>query len=106
MKIVNSIYKFKLRERICAMNLQRLLIGFLVVVLLTAGITFAQDTPLYLEETPRIAVISAYSPELQILLGEAEVTETHVLGGTTYYLGTLAGNDVVLFLSGVSMINA
>ncbi len=59
-----------------------------------------------LDETPRIAVISAFGAELEVLLNEADIKKTHALNGTAYNIGTLRGNDVVMFLSGVSMINA
>ncbi len=59
-----------------------------------------------LDDTPRLAIVSAFAPELAALLGQTEVEETHVLHGRTYTLGTLAGNDVVLFLSGISVVNA
>lgn len=59
-----------------------------------------------LEATPRLAIISAFAPELGALLADTEVEETHVLNGRTFTLGKLAGHDVVLFLSGISMVNA
>ncbi len=59
-----------------------------------------------LEATPRLAVVSAFAPELGALLARTDVQETHVIHGRTFTLGKLAGNDVVLFLSGVSMVNA
>jgi adenosylhomocysteine nucleosidase len=57
-------------------------------------------------EMPRIAVISAFDAELAVLKAAAQVTETRVINGRTHYLGTLAGHDVVLMLSGFSMVNA
>ena len=76
-----------------------------IVVFLAAlsGFVLAQAK---LDTTPRIAVISAFAPELGVLLGQTEVETTHVVNGRTFTLGTLAGADVVLFLSGVSMVNA
>ena len=59
-----------------------------------------------LDTTPRLAVVSAFAPELGVLLSETDVQETHVVRGRTFTLGTLAGSEVVLFLSGVSMVNA
>ncbi len=59
-----------------------------------------------LDNTPRIAVISAFGAELALLLENAEIEKTYDLGGRNYYVGTIAGNDVVMFLSGVSMVNA
>ncbi len=57
-------------------------------------------------ETPRIAVMSAFEPELVALRAASTVTGTRVVNGRTHYLGTLAGHDVVLLLSGFSMVNA
>ncbi|MDZ7632043.1 MAG: 5'-methylthioadenosine/S-adenosylhomocysteine nucleosidase [Gemmatimonadaceae bacterium] len=55
---------------------------------------------------PRLAVISAFDAELDRLRAATEVTETRVINGRTHYLGRLAGHDVVLLLSGFSMVNA
>ena len=55
---------------------------------------------------PRLAVVSAFAPELGALLEQTDVQETRVIHGRTFTLGKLAGNDVVLFLSGISMVNA
>ena len=54
----------------------------------------------------RIAVMSAFDTEWQALRAAATITETRVVNGRTYYLGRLGGQDVVLLLSGVSMVNA
>lgn len=81
----------------------------IAVVLVLSGLSSAaaQDIELAkLDETPRIAVMSAFSTELALLLSEAEIETTYVLQGVTYHVGTLKGNDVVMFLTGVSMVNA
>ena len=57
-------------------------------------------------DAPRIAVISAFDAELDRLRAATQVTATRVVNGRTHYLGRLAGQDVVLLLSGVSMVNA
>ncbi|MFM2140371.1 MAG: hypothetical protein RLZZ25_636, partial [Gemmatimonadota bacterium] len=54
----------------------------------------------------RIAVMSAFETELVALRAATTVTETRVVNGRTWYLGTLAGHEVVLLLSGYSMVNA
>jgi adenosylhomocysteine nucleosidase len=59
-----------------------------------------------LDETPRLAVISAFDAELDKLRSAAKITGTEVVNGRTHYLGTLEGHDVVLLLSGYSMVNA
>ncbi|MFN5153276.1 MAG: 5'-methylthioadenosine/S-adenosylhomocysteine nucleosidase, partial [Gemmatimonadota bacterium] len=55
---------------------------------------------------PRIAVMSAFETELVALRAAATITSTQVVNGRTWYLGTLAGHEVVLLLSGYSMVNA
>lgn len=81
---------------------RRLLI-VVVVFVLGVGITSAQEM---MDDTPRIAVMSAYAPEMTVLLDNTAVEKTYSINGVEFTTGTLAGNDVVLFLSGVSMINA
>lgn len=57
-------------------------------------------------DVPRIAVMSAFEPELTTLRASTRITSTRVVNGRTHYLGTLGGHDVVLMLSGISMVNA
>jgi adenosylhomocysteine nucleosidase len=81
---------------------------FLVVIsVLFAGCATITKTPaVRFDETPRLAVISAFDAELEKLRGAATITATSTINGRNCYLGRLAGNDVVLLLSGVSMVNA
>lgn len=59
-----------------------------------------------LDATPRIAIVSAFQPELTLLLGRIEQPRKHVLNGVEFTTGQLQGKPVVLFLSGISMTNA
>jgi len=59
-----------------------------------------------LDATPRIAVLSAFEPEWQGLKAGIEDPTEHVDTGITYVTGKLEGRDVVLFLSGIGMVNA
>ena len=59
-----------------------------------------------LDHTPRIAVISAFQPELTLLLARLQKPVTHSVHGVDFTTGTLEGKPVVLFLSGISMTNA
>jgi adenosylhomocysteine nucleosidase len=59
-----------------------------------------------IDATPRIAVMSAFEPEWQVLLKDIEGAQEHKLMGRRFVTGKLASKDVVLFLSGVSMVNA
>ena len=58
------------------------------------------------DQTPRIAIISAFGAELEAFKQQATIQKTVVLNGRTVYIGALAGHKVVMTLSGVSMVNA
>ena len=55
---------------------------------------------------PRIAVVSAFGAELETLKGLATIEDEVVINGRSFTLGELEGDSVVMFLSGVSMVNA
>ena len=55
---------------------------------------------------PRIAVMSAFEPEWLALQDAVEGAETETINGNRFVTGTLEGHPVVLFLSGISMVNA
>ncbi|WP_422824022.1 5'-methylthioadenosine/S-adenosylhomocysteine nucleosidase [Variovorax robiniae] len=59
-----------------------------------------------LDGTPRIAVLSAFEPELALLLKQVQSPARHSVNGVEFTTGTLQGKPVVLFLSGISMVNA
>jgi adenosylhomocysteine nucleosidase len=83
----------------------RLLLLLVCSILLNACAA-AKPATTRLDSTPRLAVISAFEAELEKLRSAATVTGTTVVNGRTHYLGTLQGHDVVLLLSGYSMVNA
>lgn len=55
---------------------------------------------------PRIAVVSAYAPEWPALLAATSNQQKRTISGVVFVTGELEGKPVVLFLSGVSMVNA
>ncbi len=81
-----------------------LIAGLVTALLLTA--TAPADAHAIRDETPRIAVVSAFAPELVILQGEMGGATTQSVNGVAFTTGTLEGRDVVLFLSGISVVNA
>lgn len=58
------------------------------------------------DRMPRIAIISAFQPELTTLRANVKGPKKHVANGVEFTTGTLGGKRVVLFLSGISMTNA
>ncbi|HEY8577102.1 MAG TPA: 5'-methylthioadenosine/S-adenosylhomocysteine nucleosidase [Devosia sp.] len=73
------------------------------VTLLSALPAIAAET---LDETPRIAVMSAFGPEWIELQAALSEREDYEVNGTTFATGLIEGKPVVLFLTGVSMVNA
>jgi adenosylhomocysteine nucleosidase len=59
-----------------------------------------------LDSTPRIAVISAFEPEWKTLKAAVVEPKVYQANGVEFVTGTLGGRPVVLFLSGISMVNA
>jgi adenosylhomocysteine nucleosidase len=59
-----------------------------------------------LDTVPRVAVVSAFEPEWKVLKASLGDAKTHSANGVEFVTGILAGRKVVLFLSGISMVNA
>lgn len=79
-------------------------------LILTLFVAFALGRPALaaglLDETPRTAVMSAFPPELTALAAATTRQHLYRQGGTLFITGELEGKPVVLFLSGMSMVNA
>ena len=84
------------------------LLGALALAAVVAGCaaTSPGKTAVRLDDTPRIAVISAFAPELTVLLPQVQQPAKHSINGVEFTTGTLEGKPVVVFLSGISMTNA
>ena len=87
------------------------LLGALVFGTLSgcAGTVPAPATPPSAAPTstvPRIAIMSAFDAEWRALQAATEITGKQVVNNRTLYFGRLRGHDVVLLLSGFSMVNA
>lgn len=59
-----------------------------------------------LDGMPRIAVVSAFEPEWKVLQASLSDAKSHSANGVEFVTGTLSNRQVVLFLSGISMVNA
>ena len=87
-------------------TLRTLFAGLAAALLLAALSPQPADAHAIRDETPRIAVVSAFAPEIAILQGELEGASAHAVNGVAFTTGTLEGHDAVLFLSGISVVNA
>ncbi|MEM6761576.1 MAG: 5'-methylthioadenosine/S-adenosylhomocysteine nucleosidase [Pseudomonadota bacterium] len=59
-----------------------------------------------LDDTPRTAILSAFEPEWVELKDELSDRQEFTENGVVFVTGELQGEDVVLFLSGIGMVNA
>ena len=85
------------------MNTMRTIVAAMCLLLVFAAPVRAADR---LDPVPRIAVMSAYEPEWKVLKAATGEAQSHYANGVEFVTGTLAGRKVVLFLSGISMVNA
>ena len=90
----------------CLPRSVNLLLGGLAAILMILTVAPSQADVIE-DTTPRTAVISAFEPELTLLREslQGEVSE-HSLNGVTFTTGILENQPVVLFLSGISVVNA
>ena len=75
----------------------------LVLFLCLAGATKACERP---TARPRIAVVSAFPPEWQAIKAMVEHPRSCRINGAEFLTGRIEGHRVVVFLSGISMVNA
>jgi adenosylhomocysteine nucleosidase len=59
-----------------------------------------------LDQTARIALITAFDPEFDVLRSRIQATSVWNIKGVEIVLGKLGGKDVVLMKTGISMVNA
>ncbi|HVJ55518.1 MAG TPA: 5'-methylthioadenosine/S-adenosylhomocysteine nucleosidase [Aliidongia sp.] len=69
----------------------------------TGSAAMAAET---LDTVPRTAIMSAFPPEWTALQAALQDRKDYPVGGTVFATGTIEGKPVLLFLSGVSMVNA
>lgn len=80
-------------------------IAFCLALLGHAGLASAKPRCLT-ECTPRIGIVSAFGQEAALLVGQTLGAKTWIVNGNRFTTGRLRGVNVVIVLSGVSMINA
>lgn len=90
-----------MRKR-CLSMVSRFIVGTLLLFATLAS--YAASPPF--DRVPRIAIISAFQPELSTLLANVERPRKFTANGVEFTTGKLRGRPVVLFLSGISMVNA
>ena len=86
-------------------NLVGMLVAMVMAMAWGAGVSPAAAHEVG-DDVRRTAVVSAFAPEMAILGSEIEDAAAHSANGVEFTTGRLEGRDVVLFLSGISVVNA
>ena len=76
---------------------------FVFILMLFNSAVFAAGS---IDTTPRIAIICAFEPEIPELKKSLTHVQRHVIHRTEFITGNIGDKKVVLFLSGMSMVNA
>lgn len=58
------------------------------------------------DPTPRLGIVSAFGAEADMLVAQTDEAHTWLINGNRFVAGRLRGNDVVIVLCGVGMVNA
>jgi adenosylhomocysteine nucleosidase len=83
-----------------------LLVRIVMILAFAATFDSVASTAETLDRIPRIAVISAYSPELTALQAALQERKTYIINKVAFDTGTIEGKPAIIFLSGISMVNA
>ncbi len=96
------------RRRICAAAAMTLAALVVAVPTTASAGTASAATGSASQCTPHLLVLSAMPLELDPLVAAASIdpTRTVVLNGRSFYQGTLRGNDVIMSLTGIGLVNA
>jgi adenosylhomocysteine nucleosidase len=83
------------------------ILGFVFVAVFFCSLPlWAQGNTIQATQPGRIAIISAFGAEIVKLKDTAKIEKEEVFNGRTFVLCEIEGKKAVLFLSGVSMVNA
>lgn len=86
-------------------NLNKWLL-WVVIILSACAPVRPIDSRVQVDDTPRLAIVSAFEPEMKQFRKAVRASKQYEINGRTFVTGRLAGHEVVLFYSGVSMVNA
>lgn len=81
-------------------------LGVLISLILASCMPMQKLESTKIDPSPHLVIMSAFEPELTQLRSQTKIMDVYVINGRTYHVGELAGKQVVLVLSGVSMVNA
>ena len=82
-------------------------LGFVFVAFIFCSLPlWSQENTTLAAPPGRIAIISAFGAEIVNLKGAAKIEKEEIFNGRTFVLCEIEGEKAVLFLSGVSMVNA
>ena len=85
---------------------RRRFVRCVVAAVVATVATLAAPAHDLVDNVARIAIVSAFAPELALLRDELSGAAVYSLNGVEFVTGTLQRREVLLFLSGISVVNA
>ncbi len=86
--------------------MKKILIILNLILLLALPVFAEGSQDVIADQSERIAIVSAFGPEIVKLKENAEIEQELVINGKSFTLCEIEGKKAVLFLSGISMVNA
>ena len=86
--------------------MKRLLPLMIALLALGLGPSRAADVDPCTPHAPRLLILSAFPGEIAVLLDNLKQPQRVEVDERSFFAGTLAGNDVVMGLSGIGLVNA
>jgi nucleoside phosphorylase len=86
--------------------MKRRLLPLIVAAVAFGAFPVARATPAAAPCMPRLLVLAPTPVEIGPLLAHERVSKTAVIDGRQFFVGKLKGNEVVLALSGIGLVNA
>lgn len=84
----------------------RRIVPIAIAAVLLGGIPLAASGASARRCTQRILVLSAFPGEIDKILTSATVSDSVVIEGRSFFIGRLVGNEVVMGLTGIGLVNA
>jgi nucleoside phosphorylase len=91
-----------------ALVAMRRIVAAVLAVLVLSGVSFAAAGSTSAPCTRRLLVMSALPSEIYKLINAAQLdpSQTVVIDGRSFFFGSLEGNNVIMALSGIGLVNA
>ena len=104
--VMQAVGAFAAGARVLAVCIRNLAVRSAAATLAAGIIATTASAHPGTDSAGRIAIVSAFAPELEILKAGTRDKTVRMINGVEFVTGSLENREVVLFLSGISVVNA